>query len=152
MALLARCIGEGPHVFRIFISPTIERTARMRLIRQAFEGRIHVITMNFLQVLVLRRRQSLLKELPPAFQTIIDRNTQCLRGRVASARPLTEEEQQELIQRIRVRTGRPCECDFSVDTALRSGFRVMIGDKLIDCSSMGALARLRRLLTAGWQE
>jgi F-type H+-transporting ATPase subunit delta len=100
--------------------------------------------MNFLLVLVQRHRQGLLDDLPEAFQSMVDKSKQVLRGHVTSARTLLPEDRLELVKRIEARTNRVCECDFAVDAALYSGFRLVIGDKLIDCSSAGALARLRR--------
>jgi F-type H+-transporting ATPase subunit delta len=146
MKLLETCMQNNKSVFATFCSPAIQKNERTYMAIQAFENSFHELSMRFLQVLLLRGRHGLLAYIPHAFMELADKHNQCMRGQVVSAKPLNDEERQELKSRLEKRTGRRCELEYSIDAGLRSGFRLRIADNLIDCSSAGALSRLRSLL------
>jgi F-type H+-transporting ATPase subunit delta len=69
-------------------------------------------------------------------------------ARVASAVPLTEDEQDALRARLVERFGADLEFQFAVDPALIGGIHLRVGDQVIDGTVAGKLAALRDRLAA----
>jgi ATP synthase F1 delta subunit len=69
-------------------------------------------------------------------------------ARVISAVPLTEEEKQQVQERLIKRFGGDLEFDFRVDPQILGGLIVKVGDEVIDGSLAGKLAAMRAQLSS----
>jgi F-type H+-transporting ATPase subunit delta len=85
--------------------------------------------------------------LPPIlveFEHLVREARGVLEADVTVARPLTEAERQEILQRLRTLTGKEVQIQVGVDPAILGGVVVRIGDQVIDASVAGRLDRLRQ--------
>jgi F-type H+-transporting ATPase subunit delta len=70
-------------------------------------------------------------------------------GRIASAVPLTKEEQAALRDKLQARFSQPLDLRFEVEPSLLGGVRVRVGDEVIDGSVKSKLDALAQSLGQG---
>lgn len=92
------------------------------------------LTKNFLGVLSANRRLSALPEIIRAFQAIAAAQRGEATAEVATAHALTDEQVEQLRQKLEAREGRNVKIRTSVDPELLGGLVVTIGSKRIDSS------------------
>ncbi|NOZ28087.1 MAG: ATP synthase F1 subunit delta [Chloroflexi bacterium] len=102
---------------------------------------------NFLYVLLKDGRIDLLDEVIIEFEHMARRGPEARIARVISAVPLTEEEKEQLRERLIKRFGGDLEFDFRVDPQILGGVIVKVGDEVIDGSLASKLAAMRAQLT-----
>lgn len=92
------------------------------------------LTKNFMGVLAANRRLSALPEIIRAFASIAAAQRGEATAEVTSAHALTDEQVEQLRQKLEVREGRTVKIRTSVDPELLGGLVVTIGSKRIDSS------------------
>ncbi len=103
---------------------------------------------NFLYVLLREHHLHLLDEIVFELERMIRRGPEVRVARVISAVPLTDEEKQQVQERLIKRFGGDLEFEFRVDPQILGGLIVKVGDEVIDGSLAGKLAAMRAQLSA----
>jgi F-type H+-transporting ATPase subunit delta len=96
-----------------------------------------------------RGRLAILPRVADEFARIVDREHGVVIANVTSARSLEPAELAAVAARVQATAGGRVEVTAAVDPELIGGLTVRIGDRLIDASVRGGLARLRASLVAG---
>ena len=103
----------------------------------------HVVTRNFLRVVLEHERISSLEEIVEAFELLLNERLGIVVAQVSSARVLGESEKQELEKALIGRTGKRVQMNFSLDPGLIGGVTAQVGSTIYDGSVRGQLDRLR---------
>jgi F-type H+-transporting ATPase subunit delta len=101
---------------------------------------------RFLCVLIDHRRTALIGEAREAFGAVVDERLGIVRAEVASARPLSESERQEITGSLSQLTRKQAVARFRVEDALIGGVVARIGSTVYDGSIRGQLQGLRQKL------
>ncbi|MBW4699048.1 MAG: F0F1 ATP synthase subunit delta [Aphanocapsa lilacina HA4352-LM1] len=145
---ILQVMEEFPDFERFLVVPVIAMVDKKRLLVEAFGGKVHPYMLNFLQLMVDRRRIALLRPVCASYQRILRELQQTTLAEVISAVPLSEEQASALIERIRRRTAAVrVELRRRVDPELLGGMIIKIGDEVIDASLRGQLRKLTLQLT-----
>lgn len=123
-------------------SPLIPRDRKKQRVDELFARDLQPITLRLLELVIEKRRETLLEAICEEFQRLHEAHEGIVRTTIYSAVPLTPEEQQALLQRLENSTGKRILPTFEVDPDLIGGVRVRLGDYQIDGSIRGALERL----------
>jgi len=83
------------------------------------------------------------------FKRLVDREHGIVVANVTSAQPLEPADLAAIAERVQAMAGARVEVQAAVDPELIGGLTVRVGDRLIDASVRGRLARLRDSLVAG---
>lgn len=129
------------------ISSYVTEQDRM-LLKRAGIGNTPEEFMNFLTVLARAERLVLLPEIAKGFGALLQKERKQVDAYVVSARPLTNEQRQALQKRLAGVTQSIVILHDHVDPSLIGGATIHVGDKFIDGSVRGKLARLTAHLTA----
>jgi F-type H+-transporting ATPase subunit delta len=143
--ILANVAGDGGAlgVLENIKSPMEDRLA---LLDRALTG-MSPLTQNLARLLVSRGRFSLVSQINSAFTEMVDRRNGVVRATATTAVPLSDDEQQSVVERLRLMTGaRDIRLQTEVDPAIIGGLVVRVGDQLIDGSTRSRLIQLRRQL------
>jgi ATP synthase F1 delta subunit len=141
---LRSLLQQVPEYERFLADPHIETDARDRLLRQAFEGRVDRLTLNFLLVLNRRWRLASLAAILDAYAHLD--NVRRLGRReveVVSALPLDGGMLEQIKQAIAAWGGFEPLIQVKQDPSLLGGLKIRVGDTLIDATVKGQLDRLR---------
>jgi F-type H+-transporting ATPase subunit delta len=105
---------------------------------------------RFLAVLVDHRRTSLLPEIRPAFEAVMDERLGVVRVDVVSARELTAAQREDLAASVGRLSGKRARAHFAVREELLGGAVARVGSTVFDGSVRGQLEALKqRLAGAG---
>jgi len=124
-------------------NPRIPRSHKLAQLNELFGKEIQPITMRLLQLLIEKRRETLLHAVHEEYQKLREEHEGVVRAFIISAVYLPEDQQQAIIRKLEAGTGKRIIPSFEVDSTLIGGVRVQMGDYQIDGSVAGALDRLR---------
>ncbi len=147
LAGLRTLLEESAELRAFFYSPLIPRDRKTQRLREALQAQVQPHTLRLLELLVEKRREKFFEAVCEEFQKLQEAHQGIARATIESAAPLTEAEQDALVQKLQQSTGKQIIPTFEVNPQLIGGVRVQIGDYQIDGTLRGALDRLRDHIT-----
>lgn len=130
-------------------NPAIAWEQRRAIIAGLLGSRVGTPTRNLVLLLARRGRLAILPRVADEFGRLVDREHGLVVATVTSAQPLEPAELAAIAERVQALAGARVEVKAAVDPDLIGGLTVQVGDRLIDASVRGRLARLRDSLVAG---
>ena len=144
---LAGAVANTPGVQSVLMSPRVPKADKARILAAAFEGVPREFVL-FLQALVKRGRQLLLREIATEYHTLLDVKLNRVRAGVTLARPADEALQRSIAEALSRQLGKEVLPAFTVDPEILGGTIVRIGERIHDGSVRRRLVKLRRHLLA----
>jgi F-type H+-transporting ATPase subunit delta len=130
-------------------TPAVPAGRKRAVVRRIAEIlKLSQIALNFLYVLIDRRRIAAFSEILHSFELIVDDRLGFARAEVAAAREMAEPQRAALTSVLERLTGRRIRMRFTVDERLIGGVVARIGSTIYDGSVRGQLASLGRRLCA----
>ncbi len=123
-----------------------DNQAQANVLRELFSGKVEVLTLNFLRLMAVRGRASIIGAALESFLDQVAEREGIISAEVRSAVALSEEQYQRLRERLERRSGRTVRLDVQVDASLRGGAIVRVGDTVFDGSVNTYLERLQARL------
>ena len=117
---------------RLLSDPELPKTERLRLLGEAFEGRVHPYLYNFVRLMTER---GLAGEIPACFREYADlwrAANNILKVRAESAVELSPEQRDRLEQRLSMRVGQKVAVEYSVNPSLLGGMRLFYDNRQLD--------------------
>jgi F-type H+-transporting ATPase subunit delta len=148
MDALAGAVETTPAVQSVLMSPRVPKAEKARLLGAAFQNNVPREFVLFLQALVKRGRQTLLREIAAQYHTLLDIKLNRVRAGVTVARPADEALQKSIAQALSRQLGKEVLTSFSVDPEILGGTIVRVGERIHDGSVRRRLTKLRRHLLA----
>lgn len=131
------------------LNPLISNITKKKVLKQLFEKQVQNFIMNFLLVLVDRRRISFLKTIIEKYLEIAYSLESITIVEVTSAIDLNDEQKFNLIDKIKSLTGsNEVKLLINCNPSLIGGFIIKIGSKVIDASLIGKLKKMSSYLNA----
>jgi F-type H+-transporting ATPase subunit delta len=133
---------HDPDISNYFKDPKTTREDKLATINRIF-GSSHPHVTNLLRLLATQQRMFLLPAIAREFQQLYRESQGITEAKVTVARPVSDDERNEITRRLEAATGKTVEAHIQVDPSIIGGIVVRIGDRLIDASVAGRLQRLR---------
>jgi len=137
-----------PEVDGFLASPVEDAEAKRALLEKAFRGRASDLFVDALQVMCVKRRLGLVREVAAAYAGALAESEHRVRVLVRSAVPLADALRRELEAAVSRATGWTAELALRVDPGILGGLVVRIGDEKIDASVRARLEEARAALLA----
>jgi len=141
-------LRREPDVAAFFVSPVIDRPLKERLLRDSLASRLNELTVNFLILLVRKRRENLVELVARQMHELVDRKAGRQTARVLTPLPLPGDELRELSARLSKLYGTTIQPETKIAPDLLGGLVVQVGDHYVDDSVAGKLEEMRRHLLA----
>lgn len=122
----------------VLISPEVKRD----LVERIFAGKVSPLVMNFLQLVVRKRREAWIPVMYRSFLDLANEARGIVEVEVRSAVPLPNETLVTLQSKLQTRFGKRVKFETQVAPELLGGLVVRVGDELMDGS---VRTRLRRI-------
>jgi len=137
-------LDAQPELVRLFSSPAISQTHRAQAIQRIFEPALDPTLYKFLQIVSAKGRLASLPSILAAFAKLLDERRGVVDVQATVAAPLPDDQADALAQAVGQSLGKTATLTQSVDPSLIGGFRLRVGDQLIDASVATRLDTLRR--------
>ncbi|HEY5719135.1 MAG TPA: F0F1 ATP synthase subunit delta [Gammaproteobacteria bacterium] len=142
--MLAAClaVANDPAMRGLLGNPRVPRDAVGEIFLAACGDSLDQHGSNFVKVLLENRRLGLLPEIAEQYAALRAEAEKTVEARVAAAFELSQAQQAKLTAALKNYLGREVKLVCEVDKTLLGGAVIQAGDKVIDGSALGRLARL----------
>jgi F-type H+-transporting ATPase subunit delta len=141
-------LRESVELREVCETPAITMDQKLKVLETILERlSFSHLTRNFLRVMLVHYRMSILAEVVQAFRKISDERLGIVRVRVSSAAELSDAERTSLRERFGALTRQQAELEFHLDSNLLGGIVAQIRSTVYDGSIRGRLERFREQLT-----
>lgn len=147
--LVRESLEGSPDLERFFRSPIVPRAKKISVVRELFGERVDRVTLDFLLLLVEKRREGMVLGILGAYRDLRDEQQGLVSVLARSAHPIGPDEKQRLIDSVSRITGSRVRLDTEVDASLMGGIVLRVGDTVYDGSVTNKLAALRERLRSG---
>ena len=145
---VASVVTEVPE-FRTFLeTPRIERSEKIRVVKETLGGRLPKNVLHFLLLVMKRGRQRRLGAIAAAYRDLLNESMGRAHVEVSVARPVGPEEEAEITQHLSSILGREAIPHFRVEPGILGGIAFRSGDTIFDGSVRRRLQRMRQRLLA----
>ncbi len=150
LSRIADLVRESDDLRKVVESPIFAPRQKAQVFEQVLQQMGASQTLRrFMQVVAEAARMNLLFDIETAVRELVDQRAGILDAHVASARPLTEAQNEALIRTLGARTGKTIRVRWKQDPALLGGLKVQVGSTVFDASLQGQLRVLKaQLLSA----
>lgn len=147
LALVGSTIRGSKELRQALRQPTLGDSARKRVLEKLFGDRVQHATLQFLNLVIEKRRPDVLDTVHSHYVRIADEKRNIQRAQVTSAVPLTEQELAQARETVRKMTGKQVALDTEIDPSIIGGVVLKIGDRVLDGSVRGQLRQLHKAMT-----
>jgi len=116
------------------------------LIEKVFGGQLSSMTMNFLLMIIDKRRESYLEVIYGEFVDMADESRDIKKAELFAAREVPKEELDDLAKRLSSSTGKKVLLKQTVDPSLLGGVKIRMGDQIVDGTVTKKLQMLKENL------
>jgi F-type H+-transporting ATPase subunit delta len=142
---VAAAIEQSPQIEAILMSPKVPKSEKSRMLGQALRSTPREFVL-FLQALVKRGRQQILREIATQYLALLDQKLDRVRAGVTLARQPDEKLKRTIQEFLSRQLGKQVLPSFSEDPEILGGAIVRVGDRVLDGSLRRRMTRLRRHL------
>lgn len=143
LSLISKSLSESLDLQIVLLNPLTNRSTKKQIIKDVFNNQVDSFIINFLFLLVDRRRISLLTTIISKYFDITYSLESILIAELFSAIDLSEDQQEDLINKIKFMTNsNEIKLITQKDPSLIGGFVIKIGSKVIDASLAGKINKM----------
>jgi F-type H+-transporting ATPase subunit delta len=146
MRVLAEAVRDNRELAAVLSSPVVRPEKKEAIVSSVFSG-AHSLTAAFLAQLARKGRAGLLQDMANAFLALVREERGVVQAEVTTAVPLDDARRSEIQTLIgKIHEG-GVELSEKVDPHLIGGFKLRVGDRMIDASVFQSLRTMHRNLT-----
>jgi F-type H+-transporting ATPase subunit delta len=146
MKQVAQALVDIPTLKTFLAQPLVTEARKKELLAQFLSKEISPASLNFLYLLVDKRRIESFTVVQEEFEKRVRAHKNVAAATATSAVPLSAEQVIALEKSLEAKTGMDIELSTTVDPSLMGGILVRIGDTVYDGTIKGKLERLREQL------
>jgi F-type H+-transporting ATPase subunit delta len=142
---VAAAVEQSPRVQAVLMSPKVPKSDKAKLLGGALRDVPREFVL-FLQALVKRGRQQLLREIATEYMNLLDKKLDRVRAGVTLARSPDEKLKRAIQESLSQQLGKQVLPAFTVDPEILGGAVVRVGERVMDGSIRRRMTKLRRQL------
>jgi len=143
---LAAVMSESPMLGNFLGSPQVPPEDKHRLLDKALGGRAHRLFVDFLHVLVDKKRIMFARDIAEAYRYLYEKHEGILQVRAITAVSLEDPQREKLVHKLEEQTKKTIRLTHIVDPNILGGMILKMEDRLIDGSVRHQLEELKRRL------
>ena len=148
LAKVQQLYTQCPELKAYLCNPNIQPEEKKSLLREVFEGGVQEMVLNFLLLLIDKRRMQVFEAINEIFIELSNEKLGIAVADVTTVDALAPAQLQELTEKLERITGKQVSLREHRDPSLIGGVVVRIGDRRIDGSVKGRLAAMTAQLMA----
>ena len=147
--MILNLITSNKDLELFFHSPIVNKSKKLSLINEIFSRSVSQLTMDFMILLITRRRESLLKGIFQDFINLKKEKDGIVDVEVKTSVILNDEEKLKMKQKIDSFTKLKSNLSYKIDSSIIGGFVAKINDTILDASIKRQLERLKEKFKHG---
>ena len=147
MKLVLEACKSISELRQLLRSPIIKTKKKIKIIQEIFSSRISITTLNFIEMITVKKREAFLQTIAESFIVIYKRINQIETVTVTSANPLEQDYKERLIAEVKKTGCKKVELIEKTSSDLIGGVIIKYGDKQIDASIKTKINRLKKTLS-----
>src|SRR5574344_1320192 len=147
MRLIEQTCKQNKILNAIFNNPNINIGKKKGIVTDLFSDKINQLTLQFILLLIEKRRVILLKEIASQLGNIYNQYKGIKVALLISAKPSSEQIKNKIISLLEKEFSCKIDLKEEIDESVIGGFKIMIEDKYYDATVLNQLNRLRKDLS-----
>jgi F-type H+-transporting ATPase subunit delta len=143
MALLSRTYKENPALVKMLRTPLVKADTKQKVLSTIFKGKLSLVTMRFIDLIVAKRRESVLPGIALSFEDQRREHYGIALAHITTAIPLNDT-QRNAIKDLVLKVHKKVELKETVDPDIIAGFSVQVGDRLYDETVQSRIKDLKK--------
>ena len=144
---VAAAVEQSPRIQAVLMSPRVPKADKAQMLGSALRDAPREFVL-FLQALVKRSRQHILRAIASEYLTLLDRKLERVRAGVTLARNPDDKLRRSIQEALSRQLGKQVIPAFTVDPEILGGTIVRVGERVLDGSLRRRMTKLRRHLLA----
>lgn len=144
---LKSIFNEEPKLLQIFNHPKISKKEKHSLINELFKDRISTEMVNFLYVLIDKRREAHILEIMDSYKELFNEHKNIVRVVAVTAVPMEEKSKSKLIAMLTNKLDKKIELTNTIDNKILGGVLLKVENKLIDGTVKGQLEAIGKAIS-----
>jgi len=143
LSFISNILSNSKDLQLFLANPLINILDKKNLLNKLFENKINHFILNFLLVLINRRRINLLSSIINKYMELSYKLDSLTIAELSTTIAFNENQQNNLVQKIKkITNSKDVKLIINIDSSLIGGFIVKIGSKVIDASLAGKLRQM----------
>lgn len=147
MNLIASSCKDYPKFYEILKTPKINVKEKKKVVSQIFKGKISQELINFLKIILDKRRIKNLFSIQKEFENMVLSHKGIVKAKAITTIPLDEKQIEKLKKKLSEITKKNIQIENEIDEKLIGGILIKLGDKVIDGTIKNKLKELQNSLT-----
>ena len=140
---LLEIIESSPELKDALANPFVKADAKKQIFRQLLDGKVHVYFLNFLMLVIDRRRIFLLEAICRQYRVLLREIKNTVLAEVTATLELNDAQRDAVIQKVKTLTSASeVELEVKIDPDLIGGVIIKVGSQVLDASIKGQLRRI----------
>ena len=135
-------VAADPQMRSAIANPKVTPAQKKELLDSVVGARLEHVSENMVSILVDNHREVLIGSIAEQFNELKREHERVIRARITSAKPLDDQQRNDIVAALEKRYGKKVEAELDVDPSLLGGARVQVGDQVIHASVRDALAQM----------
>lgn len=144
MLLVSNTIQDSKELQLLLSSPILKTELKKSALKEIFEGKTSPLTIGLINLLIDNKRLPILGEVAKKYNVIFDSLKGIEVAKVTTAVPLTEELNQQILNKVIEITGKQATIESIINPDIIGGFILRVGDIQYDASVANKLQVLKR--------
>ena len=144
MLLLDDICSKSKELSLLLKSPIVKTDHKLKIFDQIFTDKLSRISMDFLNIIIRKRRESIVPEIAKSFIRLYKTKNNISTATITTATPISEELRDQIIHYIKSHTKNTVELKEMIDENIIGGVVVRMGDKQLDASISTEISELRQ--------
>ena len=142
LQVIVDTINETENLKEYFGHLLIPAKEKKDIAAKIFSGKISSTSLNFLMMVLDKRRQAYLEIILEEYKSMADEVKNVTKAELISAQEVSEAEVKALAEKLSASTGKKVQLEQTVDPSLLGGIKIRIGDQIMD----GTIAKKLEML------
>jgi F-type H+-transporting ATPase subunit delta len=147
--LLVETLEQSKELNRMLHSPVVRPELKLNILKEIFSKKISKDSMDFVEFVVSKKRESLLNSIGKRFLELRDEHLGIANVFVTSATEFSNEQKNVLQGRLEKILDKKVQLNFETDLSLVGGFIAKVNDTLYDASIKHQLELLKKQFLTG---
>lgn len=143
---LVQIIEETENLKEYLAHLLVPANEKKEIVAKIFADHISSTTLNFLNVLIDKRREAYITTISLEYRDMADESRNIAKADLIAAQEVSEEDVKMLAEKLSASMGKTVQLKVLVDPSLLGGVKIRLGDQIIDGTVAKKLAMLKEQL------